>query len=49
MSKIKWSWKLRIKKNTKNIDYLEGVVKDLKDRVENIELKQLKELLKEVK
>lgn len=38
MSKIKWNWKLRIKKNTRKIDNLEGFFKDIKDRVENIEL-----------
>lgn len=39
MSKIKWSWKLRIKKNSSKIHRLEEVNRDLKDRLENLEIK----------
>ena len=39
MRKIKWSWKLRIKRNTSRIDYTEGIIRDLKDRLENAEVK----------
>ena len=35
--KIKWSWKLRIKKNTSRLQRNEEVIKDLKDRLENLE------------
>lgn len=37
MSKIKWSWKLRIKKNTARMQRFEEVNRDLKDRLENVE------------
>ena len=39
MGNIKWSWKLRIKKNTKRIDILDGFFRDIKARLENIEIK----------
>lgn len=38
MSKIKWNWKLRIKKNSSRIQRLKEVQRDLKDRLENLEL-----------
>ena len=39
MDRVKWSWKLRIKKNSTKIHRNKEVIRDLKDRLENLEEK----------
>ena len=36
--KIKWSWKLRIRKNSSKIHRNKEVIRDLKNRLENLEI-----------